>query len=739
MPPRRDDEIFTLDRFTDSEAVVMKNGAGEEIPTKWKSLDVADQILAIRPGAKFRGRIEEKTGKDGKARKTFKPAGFVEYAADIQKGLPSATIDRNPYNFVAWMGAKPWEIAGPEEVFHDREASRPRISGKIVVAFEAVTPVFIPAGCPAEKVIPGAPRDFFKIWNGQREHYAIPGSSVKGAVRSVFEALTNSRLGVSDDTLRRKVLYRRRASQLFLVTRAPTEEQDGEARECRFCFLDGANNPVRVKLPDSVALKYQKGKHPVRNWRANLFWVPESHYRHRDGKTKIAYEAIASGKVKIDKEDFKRWREMRKHPHFKEWHQKNVDANDLAKAAYGGTPPKFTDYRSPEFSRYEDDLFSLSDSSDGKEPADLLFGMRDGEYLRPFGKNVNLLWPSPSLAEIADPFVARREEDAKIEGSDSTELTFGFIAKGADTHCFRGRVRFTTFWLDREASKEGARDPFDAEILHLASPSNARGKARTLYYQPDNKTKDPPDPGAPKAQLRGRKFYWHQKARDEKFEIPMQHLASVRLPNGPQGPSENPPQKIRPFAAGAVFRGEIHFSNLTETELGALIGSLHPGLLFAGDPNEQQKYGIKIGKGKPRGLGSVRMKEINVFRLAPAAKRVRELLPGAEESSASIWPADPVTPRTRVGEYIEWVLEMRKKQDTPTRKFEDISAIRDLKKLTRFPEKASVRVYPPRFDQYAWSSGWCNAAGGPSDMKPADDSKPKKKPAAMKLARDLEP
>src|SRR5690606_29120848 len=66
-----------------------------------------------------------------------------------------------------------------------------------------------------------------------------------------------------------------------------------------------------------------------------------------------------------------------------------------------------------------------------------------------------------------------------------------------------------------------------------------------------------------------------------------------------QQPSPNDTQHtlIRPVKAGVTFAGRIHFENLTELELGALLHALE---LSEGCCH-------RIGMGKPLGLGSVRI------------------------------------------------------------------------------------------------------------------------------------
>ena len=85
--------------------------------------------------------------------------------------------------------------------------------------------------------------------------------------------------------------------------------------------------------------------------------------------------------------------------------------------------------------------------------------------------------------------------------------------------------------------------------------------------------------------VNGRKFYWHQPtASTEKY-------APTKLNT-----------TIRPLKEGVCFEGKIYFDNLTERELEMLIYSINTGddqLL------EEKTHGLKLGHGKPLGYGSI--------------------------------------------------------------------------------------------------------------------------------------
>lgn len=711
--------IFKIEQLRSNDQKVVLTHEAHRIEKKWTEIGVADQILALRPGAKVRAQVSQDQNGDRRY-SGFELAGFAD---DVVPGLGAEPdIDRNPYGFAAWMADSPFEADDREPiVLHQREGDPTCLhNGKLVVTFEAVTPVFVPGGGVQVDLDPHAP--FFQCHDRSGERrFALPGSTVKGSIRVLFEALTNSRAGVSDrSTLDLPHLFRRRACELYIVNKLPTATADGEAEACRFCFADSQGCRVTPpRLPGEVNLTDPKAKGvTLVDWRANLFAVPSQAYRHR-AKTKLAYQRTGRT-VKLSQADIETWKSMASHPHFATWHKSNVENNPLAKSLYAGKPPDFNSYKA--------NLFEIKVGS-------LLFGMTTGGLLRPFGKNVNFLWPSPSPADGARSFLSREEKDSRIDGSDAAELTFGYIAKRDQSSCLRGRVRFGTFWLDDETPKM-SKTPTPVVLLPLTAPANAKAKSRTLYWQPKSATgsPQPPFPGAEGAAIRGRKIYWHQKPHPHAAVagLPKQHSYDIRHGNGPNVPENNPPLRIAPLPAGARFTGEIHFSNLTPVELGALVASIHPGLVFGNDDATRAQHGIKIGKGKPRGLGSVRVTKLDLLRLQPIDERYAAL--GSD--SDTVWQADEASVGDAVTRFQEWVEGSCKRAEIPDASFDQIAAIKDLRALTKIPDQPRVHVYPTRFNQYAWPAGWCNADGGPSDQNPAN-RKDRKPPAPMRRASEL--
>lgn len=736
-------------RLVDARGHAWTRRDGQDMLFNPQGLKASDTVLAVRPGAVF-----ERIGNDPR---------LAQYAQKVQGGLGSTPdINRNPYSFAAWAGEKPWQATEPLKAGHEAETDG-RLHGKIVVELSAVTPVFVPSS--------SNPEVFFECHNGARIQKAIPGSTVKGCVRSLFEALTNSRCGVSSREQlgqqrdrktgkwldQRPALYRRRAPRLYQVTRMPAGGLPGKAVRCAFEYLDidrgpatsvnvigrpGGDKISAADLPAAVVVP----------WRANTFWVSKTHHRHH-GKIGIAILPCLGDdgrpiEVELPCEVWNRFLGMKGHDHLRA-HPKNVQQKGRNERTgyWNNLTPGYVPTRSESaeqsYQACERDIFGLRD--DGSEFA-LVHGFDDGRQLLSIGRNFNYLWPAEKTAgEMARPFLARDEDEAALAGSDPAEATFGFIGNHRSpqgAHPFRGRVRFTPFWAWGPAGTDDPKELDRVALMPLVAPAGTKVKARPLYLAPCPSGLSADWGDGADVRLRGRKFYWHQKPHPDCATdgIANQHRRDwlERAP-GPTVPENMKVAPFRPLAAGTRFTGEVHFSNLTPAELGALLVSIDPSLAFQQDASSTKHYGIKIGKAKPRGLGSVTA-QVTVHVLRDASERYRSLLvseaaeadaglfvepaegdPAAAASGASASP--PHSKAALVAAYRKWAQDQ-----APSVSWDSLEFVQDLRNLLRIPATPSVRVYPPRFDQYGWLPDWREPHGEP-------EGGCTRRPPAMSLAR----
>ncbi len=163
----------------------------------------------------------------------------------------------------------------------------------------------------------------------------------------------------------------------------------------------------------------------------------------------------------------------------------------------------------------------------------------------------------------------------------------------------------------------------------LNSPKPTAVQHYLTQDQPDSeKTLHHYDDDPSETILRGQKFYWHKRPDLQQSDWSEERDQSKsNLYTGP----------VRPVAAGVTFEFDFWFENLTDEELGALLWMLRMA--------SHEAYGIKLGLGKPYGLGTVQLSY--ELQVDDRAQRYRTLgqtesgwtLPGREVDEASLMRA----------------------------------------------------------------------------------------------------
>lgn len=661
---------------------------GTEVSVTVDSLSITDRFLAARPGSVFK---QER-----------KRLILERYAKDISCGLQSKPgVADNPYNFVPCYESDPKLATEPERGKHDQRREE-RLSGEIEAVLKAKTPVFVPANEFVDGGNEGhgdAAREFFHCWDGSEDCYAIPGSSVKGAVRSLVEAFTNSRAGVIDQkALEHPPLYRRRSFKLFKVLELPENGRSGVVARCDYGlydYKDRCNSRTNCELPQPDT----KNGVTEKKFNANLFHVDPEKHNHR--WKKIRYRPTGEA-FKLQEHTVKCFEEtMRDHPHFMAHGGKKGTAAVASKKHYRGLPP--------EYDSIENQLHKL-------QPKDLIFGMTEGNDISCFGRNVNFLWPADlSMTEMMSSFMPRPPNQMQLEGSDTAEAMFGFAGThGSESHPFRGRVRFGTFW-GPPRREDCLRNRKNLKLMPLTAPSGTKAKSRPLYLAP-NSAGEAADHDA-NAKPRGRKFYWHQKGpgkgQSDSDDVPPVHRLDKMQEGVPEDWKEQLKSQlqapIRPLPQDTEFKGKVHFSNLTKAELGSLLVALDPNLAFSSEESRKKVgeglvYGIKVGKGKPRGLGSV---------VANLTLRIENAPACAYAALAS--PLMQVQTEEKMHHYVDayktWIAGC-------PRNWRKLDFAKALERLLRLPEQPSSRVYPPHFSMYGWLPKDNDSAGAPRGARP---------------------
>jgi len=134
----------------------------------------------------------------------------------------------------------------------------------------------------------------------------------------------------------------------------------------------------------------------------------------------------------------------------------------------------------------------------------------------------------------------------------------------------------------------------DQAFLPKTSPKILASPKPTTFQhyleQPDDATKNNLRHWDSDAKIRGYKMYWHRNTPNNSKQVYSWNEGKI---------IENDTQHtvIRPVNKGVTFKGRIRFENLTKEELGALLFVL----------NLPENCHHKLGMGKPLGLGSIKI------------------------------------------------------------------------------------------------------------------------------------
>lgn len=643
---------------------------------------VTDKAVALTEGAEFEKGIPNYYITQ------FGPA----VAADTS---PIPAIDRNPYNFVDFAADRPWTFQCDPRQQQDPQYKHDdfrELSGILEFTATALTPCFIPEGFPFAEGDPtpggratadqlrSIERHFCQMPDSNGELcYAIPGASLKGAVRCAIEALANTRFGVYDQqTHGAPHVYRRRVFKAGILDRIDEATGDWILRQVQFSQDgEGGHRKVRNGMGLLAAQRRERPEYKYGDDTHEYFRLPK--HLH---------------------ESYRKLVDTEQHPHYRR-HWDNEHTQDPEDKFYQGLHEGNWDH-------------ALKKLATGEL---IYFTAGDNKVITNFGKNVNYLWPARrSIDDLARNFKPRDAKQCKLDPSiDMADYLFGFIGdhvedddKTVVSHPFRGQLRVETLWGPKVAGTESVR----LELAPLTSPAS-KAKSRPLYLAPGKDGLSASFDDAD-CRLRGRKFYWKQRF-DGKHGVWPKHEFAGSAPHDRamrEAVRSQCPPPLLALPPKTEFQGRIHFSNLNAPALGALVMALQ------GDGS--YPHAFSLGKAKPRGLGSFQI-TIDSIRAERIANRYRSLT----TTSA------PVELRPKAANIVAafrlWCAgQLRKPADTPLSAMPHIA---DFIRLHTWPDRTSIRYYPVNFNQYNWLPADNSAQGEPRP--------PQKRPPAMQRARDI--
>ncbi|MEW6754543.1 MAG: TIGR03986 family CRISPR-associated RAMP protein [Candidatus Latescibacterota bacterium] len=540
---------------------------------------------------------------------------------------------RTPYNFVPL----PEQIHKGEKVPDASRFHAKRHTGWFQVDYEALTPIYARAAwpvqglpTPVEEVGPADRRqsaDFFHQDSNRTP--VLPGSSLRGMIRSVFEIMTCSRLEFFSD---RRLFYRSFAAssslrgwrdyynQAFDVARLVAgviDDIDGEwvlkvAYVCTSAATPASRRgfvavPVSAPGLPRIAARYQFIAGAVSLGTTDVSLLRGTHqFEVLCGTWAPRVPGAQSGWLIVPGPDVQP----------RHYYQFVLDPASGPCSAYRIPADVVRDYLT-----WGDLAHGRRFGSSGRAPRKLgpgqpAFALVDGGEVQVIGANMMMpLRYQQSIRNVVD-----RSGPAPSSDPDMAQAVFGYVpSPSADAAtAIKGRVFVEDArtaapapWLASEPADTGVRTP---AVLSSPKPTSFQ----TYLVQDDGGERyhwDTRDSGQPVSRVRGFKRYWHRS--------PDAARACLR-PESPE-PGDTQSTRIRPVREGVRFTGRIRFENLSDGELGALYAAIRlpDGLAH------------KFGMGKSLGLGSLRVTVTSIALMDPRTRYTSLTAPGLNDNATT--------------------------------------------------------------------------------------------------------
>ncbi len=533
----------------------------------------------------------------------------------------------SPYNFVPLskqvvFPGKTWE----KTVSHDVPLKE-GLSGSIDVTINAESPLYIRNGGKwpdqARKNPNSELQDFFTAEINGKEHYIIPGTSIKGMIRSVCEIasfgkldkFSDHRYSVRDlnyskyqekltDTVydekqgKKKIGYKSKVKSGWLIDGwklIPCKHARVEAQDLEHYHR---NNPNILGKQNAIK-KYENWGHfleavdfdPQTGWFSHscgqLYYTKAENLGNgkKEGYIVFTGQPFRRGYNKYKK------RKMGKHMEFIFYDNSSnqIDVSHLKK--------DFEFIHSDEKCNPNDEWKYWKKemkNEDGTVP--VFYLENDDGSIHSMG--LAMMYRLPYNCTIGDT-IEHTSPDHLKKKPDLADLIFGYTHTeekkgGKETHTLKGRVQFSHF-INWNSS---------VKIEHDKKPKKTvMGSPRPTFYpnylvQSGETVNTYTTFMDDTAKIRGWKRYPAEERNPEYPPVP-------RKKNGEL--NTDVMTMLRPLPKGVSFTGNIRFHNLRPEELGALLWSL----TWGGNTNCQHQ----IGMGKALGLGRVtlNLSQINLI------------------------------------------------------------------------------------------------------------------------------
>ncbi len=390
-------------------------------------------------------------------------------------------------------------------------------SGTVSVDFESLTP-FCVCGADGENTnISG--------------HYFIPGTSIKGMIRNVFEIITMSNIknGIADKrySIRdlRNESYELKASNhpqksgFLLQINGKFYIQKCSSEKCTYKYIEKEEGVSDLSKCKSVSDKYRKLESPIVEYEDGSFtmWFFSGFMNNKKHEYLFDIPREFNNLVPLKEAEYKDFifihEKENENASWYFWKKKLKNyksVDDIKKDGYKGIVPCF---------------FRTKTDNDGKLCVkDLGFSFL---YRQPYQRTIHDFLPS----------------DYKQKGIDMAQSVFGYVSSG---DALKGRLQFEHSFINNARTE-------DSQTFILGSP-------KPTYY-----------PFYLKQTVPGKLLtYFSEHTSLSGYK---RYLVRQEAVEGREAPSKVTKNFV-PISANTKFTAKIHFHNLRDYELGALIAAI---------------------------------------------------------------------------------------------------------------------------------------------------------------------
>lgn len=509
-----------------------------------------------------RNRSYRKDGyqtKKGKKNGQAKEEKLQPHNAYVCHGkYPAAVATYNFVPFTRTVLASP--LDNMKNDFAEYISSQPTYSGRLQLELKNLTPLFIGDGQNKDE-------EKFFAPNGAP---LIPGSSLRGMIRSIFKIITAGAMRRDEDFTDRHLYFRclmapnampqLKELHAYYVSRMMTEHVDSKT-----------GKPIKKAKPGFLYRLTKGSVYYIAPCKMES--IPMTKYRKTIYGSSVEWsEREKKAYILTGKGQGKKYIRCLSQPDFEE---AEAVSNEVIQ-----------DYRDDTRRR---GVNLLGDTGSAKQQTALTGGTaqrfadrNDIDFLVPcfYTKEEGMITSFGHGRSYRIPYrhsVGDRLPQIMQQKSDTIDFTDAVFGRKEE---WAGRVSFEDAQLTGPANM-GPKEWI--KPLLSANPTSYQLYLTQKDWPPAHWDSDAP------VELRGYKMYWHKNIDNNGWK------ANKAQQNG------NITKKIRPLLAGNTFTSTIHFQNLTAIELGALLKVFH----LQDDTKQDIVY--KIGMGKSLGMGSLRI------------------------------------------------------------------------------------------------------------------------------------